>query len=336
MPLPQIPLTCYPCFHACHLNHVPTTHAVEALGAGLLAAGAAGRGPMLPHFIQQVCLWGGRRGPSIAARVLNAANNLPATRLVIVNAAIADLAVGNILGAINQIVSLHGFGISFGSKQLRMLRPDLCGVLDALVRQQCCYGNSPADYVQYCLDCSAQALALNVAGILTSTGQSWNAGSVDMAVFAWIRNRSVKRPWNCVCSNGGGSLMQPCPLASNPPPPGSLAGQRIGPPKIRPAAKNGRARAGARAVNATDIASGCFAGKVVEHSFAAANGIVLNRGRIPRNTPVALELGGTAFNCRWNGYGSITGYDHAWFQGLGVGCAICISFDAAKNCVVIV
>ncbi len=336
MPLPIIPLHCYPCFHACHLNHVPTTHAVEALGAGLLATGPAARGPMLPHFIQQVCYWGGGRGPSIAANVLSAANNLPATRLAIVNAAIGNLAVGNILGAINQIVSLHGLGISFGSKQLRMLRPDLCGVLDALVCLNCGYRNSPADYVTYCSDCSAKAAALNASGILTSTGQLWNAGSVDMAVFAWIKNRSVRKPWNCVCSNGGGSLKQPCPLASNPPPPTSLAGQRIGPPKTRPAAKNARAMAGGRAVNAADIASGCFAGKVVEQSFAAANGIVLIRGRIPRNTPVSLELGGTAFNCRWNGYGSITGYNHAWFRVLGVGCAICISFDAAKNCVVVV
>jgi hypothetical protein len=171
---------------------------------------------MLPHFIQQVCYWGGGRGPSIAAKVLSAANNLPATRLAIVNAAIGNLAVGNILGAINQIVSLHGLGISFGSKQLRMLRPDLCGVLDALVRLNCGYRNSPADYVTYCSDCSAKAAALNASGILTSTGQLWNAGSVDMAVFAWIKNRSVSKPWNCRCAGNGHALSSPCAPGAAP------------------------------------------------------------------------------------------------------------------------
>lgn len=219
MPLPQIPPRCYPCFHGCHLAKVqePNTAQVEALGAAVLAADAAARADLLPQFIQQVCHWGGGLGPLIATKVLNPANNPPALLLGSFDAAINALAAGNILTAINEIVGLYGFGISFGSKQLRMLRPDICGVLDTLV----CgagfgYVNSPESYVQYCLDCSAQAAALNAGPNFTSTGQPWNAGSVDMAVFARIRNRSINRPWTCRCAGDGHSLSGPCTLGAAP------------------------------------------------------------------------------------------------------------------------
>jgi hypothetical protein len=214
MPLPQIPLRCYPCFHACHLANAQNTVAVEALGAAVITSGPGARGQLLPQFIQQVCHWGGRRGPSIAVRVLEPANNLPAERLARFNSAINALAAGNILTAINEIVSLYGFGISFGSKQLRMLRPDLCGVLDGLVREECGYANTPQSYVQYCLDCLGQATALNAAGIFTSGGQPWNAGAVDMAVFAWIQTRRLS--WNCRCGGDDHALSNPCALGAAP------------------------------------------------------------------------------------------------------------------------
>lgn len=209
MRLPIIPLHCYPCFHACHLANVPNTARIEALGAAVLAADAVARANLLPQFIRQVCQWGGGFGPFISVKVLNPANNLPARRFQSFNAAIDALAAEDILSAINQIVSLYGFGISFGSKQLRMLRPDICGVLDNLVLSELHgYANKPASYRAYCLDCSEQAERLNDARIFTICGQPWNAGAVDMAVFAWIR--ANRGSWNCRCKGDGHVLSAQC------------------------------------------------------------------------------------------------------------------------------
>ena len=338
MPLPTIPLRCYPCFHACHLANVndPTTAEVEELGANVIAAGPAVRGDLLPQFISQVCQWGGRRGPSIAARVLDPANNDPARRLESFNAAINALAGGDISTAIDQVVGLHGFGISFGSKQLRMLCPNQCGVLDALVREACDYANTLGTYVQYCSDCSAQSELLNENGILTSCGQPWNVGAVDMAVFAWIRNRSIKKPWNCLCSNGESPRSKSCRIGVNPKTPANHSGNKIVRTKTRTARRYLGPTHCERPVNATDLKSSFFPGKAVESSFAKAKRIALEKnGRVPKNTPVKLELNKALFKCTWNGHGSITGHDRNWFEELGLGHQIQISFNAAKNSVVV-
>jgi hypothetical protein len=157
--------------------------------------------PQVDAFVSAVCAWGGYAG--IAGRVRN--NNTQTKIIGGFSSARAALANGHILQALSAIRGLHSLGeISFASKHLRMLSPVQCGVLDALVvGAGFGYIKSPASYLQYCSDCFNQAAALNAAGVLTSTLQPWNAGSVDMAVFAWIRSRSVRKPWNCRCAGGG-------------------------------------------------------------------------------------------------------------------------------------
>jgi hypothetical protein len=170
--------------------------------------------PQVDAFVSAVCAWGGYAG--IAGRVRN--NNTQTKIIGGFSSARAALANGHILQALSAIRGLHSLGeISFASKHLRMLSPVQCGVLDALVvGAGFGYIKSPASYLQYCSDCFNQAAALNAAGVLTSTLQPWNAGSVDMAVFAWIRSRSVRKPWNCRCAGGGHALSSPCALGAVP------------------------------------------------------------------------------------------------------------------------
>ena len=133
MALPPIPARCYPCYHACHVAYVPGTAHVEGLGLAVIGAAPAGIGPLLPAFVTAVCHWGGGHGHHIAPTVLNPANNPQQTIVGCFNASIASLAAANLVNALNSLTGLHGLGISFASKHLRMLRPDLCGVFDGLV-----------------------------------------------------------------------------------------------------------------------------------------------------------------------------------------------------------
>ena len=194
MPLPIIPLHCYPCFHACHLANVPNTAHIEALGAAIMASNPLAW-PQVDAFVGAVCAWGGYAG--IAGRVRE--NNAQAKIIGAFSSARDELANGHILQALSAVRGLHSLGkISFASKHLRMLSPVQCGVLDALVvGAGFGYDDIPASFGIYCSHCSNQARLLNEAGILTRDGRLWNAGSVDMAVFAWIRNRNGD--WNCDC-----------------------------------------------------------------------------------------------------------------------------------------
>ena len=194
MPLPIIPLHCYPCFHACHLANARNTVEVEALGAAIMAPSPLAW-PQVDAFVGAVCAWGGYAG--IAGRVRK--NNAQADIIGAFSSARDELAKGHILDALSAVRALHGLGqISFASKHLRMLSPVQCGVLDALVvGAGFGYHDIPASFGIYCYHCSNQARLLNKAGIVTRNGRPWNAGAVDMAVFAWIRNRNGD--WNCEC-----------------------------------------------------------------------------------------------------------------------------------------
>ena len=194
MPLPIIPLHCYPCFHACHLANVPNTAHIERLGAAIMAPNPLAW-PQVDAFVGAVCAWGGYAG--IAGRVRE--NNAQAKIIGAFSGARDELANGHILQALSAVRGLHSLGkISFASKHLRMLSPVQCGVLDALVvGAGFGYDDIPASFGIYCSHCSNQARLLNEAGILTRDGRLWNAGAVDMAVFAWIRNRNGD--WKCEC-----------------------------------------------------------------------------------------------------------------------------------------
>lgn len=209
MPLPAIPARCYPCYYACHLAHVAGTAHVEGLGLAINGAAPAGIGPLLPNFVTAVCHWGGGHGYHIAPNVLNPANNPMAFLIDRFNASIALLAAANLGAALNSLTELRGLGISFASKHLRMLRPDLCGVFDGLVAGAGLdYALGPAGFADYSTDCATQANVLNAARIVTSNGGHWNAGAVDMAVFAWIM--TGRGDWNCDCRLFGHPLSQVC------------------------------------------------------------------------------------------------------------------------------
>jgi hypothetical protein len=198
---------------------VEETAHIEAIGASIMEAELLAW-PQVDEFVSAVCAWGGYAG--IAGRVRN--NNTQIEIIHAFSSARDHLANGQIGQALAAIRELHSLGqISFASKHLRMLSPVQCGVLDALVvGAGFGYDDIPASFGIYCLHCSNQARLLNEAGIVTRDGRLWNAGAVDMAVFAWIRNRNGD--WKCEC----GCIGEEEPATENTRPVES--GQLGGPP----------------------------------------------------------------------------------------------------------
>jgi hypothetical protein len=87
----------------------------------------------LEPFITAACNWGGYAG--IGRRILNR-NSLPALRDGLREAnELLDKQTPDVEGALTRLNRLHSLGSpSFASKHLRFLRPDICPVLDSVLR----------------------------------------------------------------------------------------------------------------------------------------------------------------------------------------------------------
>ena len=98
-----------------------------------------------------MCKWGG--GARVYGRVLR--DNTPRDISNAFILALGKLEVGPsglapALACVNEII---GLGISFASKHLRFLRPEICPVLDSRIREELGYKSTSAGYAQYAADC---------------------------------------------------------------------------------------------------------------------------------------------------------------------------------------
>jgi hypothetical protein len=165
-----------------HMAAVPDTRALEAQAAALLKAGIPDR--QLSVFIEAVHRWGGstRQLP----RVLRSA------RPVHFKQAMRSLAGSppDIQAAVLALTAIDGLGISFGSKHLRLLCPELCPILDSRVRTHFKYRKDANGYCRLQKDTISAARKLEQADVfnpMARPGGRWYAADVDMAVYAFIK-----------------------------------------------------------------------------------------------------------------------------------------------------
>lgn len=181
-----IPLDRFPDLINEHVRRYPDTVRVEDIGKDLVTNRL--KPEAVKTFVVEVCGWGGYAG--IGGRVLkNNALNVIVTSL---QAALDYLAEPQpkfslALACVNR---LYGLGSpSFASKHLRFLRPDICPVYDAVLRDTLPYPFDPDGYDAFAQDCRTIAGYLRDARIrnpVLREGEAWYAADVEAALFVHV------------------------------------------------------------------------------------------------------------------------------------------------------
>jgi len=145
----------------------------------------------LSDFIRGVCAWGGY--PGTAARVLgqNAWSDIQRQ----FGSAIAALSLDppDVQSALRAVRRVRHLGLSFASKHLRLLRPDVCPVLDSTLSEKLGYPLDSRGYQRFSDDCQKVAALLQRLGVrnpLDRDGGKWFAADVEMALFVYVKERS--------------------------------------------------------------------------------------------------------------------------------------------------
>lgn len=146
----------------------------------------------LRRFIRDVCEWGGY--PGTARRVLQG-NPFPEIRRRFTRA-IAALTPDepNIQSALLEISRVRHLGLSFASKHLRLLRPDVCPVLDSVLSEKLGYALSAPGYQRFSDDCLEVAAVLHRHGVSNPVGRdegAWFAADVEMALFVYVKEQAA-------------------------------------------------------------------------------------------------------------------------------------------------
>jgi hypothetical protein len=145
-------------------------------------------------FVKQVIVWGGGRH-RILGRVMD--SNSPSTIRNTLQEAARKLSEvpPNIGDSLDVVQWINGLGVSYGSKVLRFLRPDICPVLDSRISEEAGYSNDSSGYCQYAFNASkiARFLETNSIGNPMQRSQgAWFAGDVDMALYAKIQGWAAR------------------------------------------------------------------------------------------------------------------------------------------------
>ncbi|MBS1249612.1 MAG: hypothetical protein MAG431_01192 [Chloroflexi bacterium] len=145
----------------------------------------------LSDFIRSVCAWGGY--PGTAARVLGQ-NAWPDIQRQF-DSAIAALSLDppDVQSALRAVRRVRHLGVSFSSKHLRLLRPDVCPVLDSTLSEMLGYPLNSRGYQRFSDDCQKVAALLQRLGVrnpLGRDGGKWFAADVEMALFVYVKESS--------------------------------------------------------------------------------------------------------------------------------------------------
>jgi hypothetical protein len=175
-----------------HPQGVAKALALEKEAHRLMAGDFSDR--QLREFMRSVCEWGGY--PKTADKVL-AGNPFSEIRRRFSNA-MAALASKkpDYKFALREIRSLRFLGLSFASKHLRLLRPDVCPVLDSILSEQLAYPLNVAGYRRFSDDCLRLARWLNGCGVLNPIRRKddkWFAADVEMALYVHVKEQLVSR-----------------------------------------------------------------------------------------------------------------------------------------------
>jgi hypothetical protein len=173
-----------------HLSTVPGTRELEIKGQKLKAAGLPEN--LLKDFIEAVHHWGGsfRNYHKVigSARPIHFTNALKAL----------DASSAQVERALSSLLEINGLGISYGSKHLRFLRPDICPILDNIVWENFKYPWNARGYrlLQVDVMSAAKNLEENAIGNpMNRPNGRWFAADVDMAVFAFLQRKRKSCGW---------------------------------------------------------------------------------------------------------------------------------------------
>jgi hypothetical protein len=173
-----------------HPQNIDDVLTLEAEGGRLLGAELSpGR---LRRFVRRVCLWGGY--PKTAERVF-AQNRFPEIMRRFERATGALTAKPpDLRRALRELVRLRHLGVSFASKHLRLMRPDLCPVLDSTLSGRLGYPLDERGYRRFSEDCLDVAGLLQQHGIANPAGRdngAWFAADVEMALFVCVKEGRI-------------------------------------------------------------------------------------------------------------------------------------------------
>jgi hypothetical protein len=170
---------------------IEKTLSLEVEARRLLANGFSRQ--QLRDFIRGVCAWGGY--PGTAKRVLeqNAWSDLQRQ----FDSAIAALSQDppNLQKALRAVAQVRHLGLSFASKHLRLLRPDVCPVLDSTLSETLGYPLSSRGYQRFSEDCQKAAALLQRLGVHNPLGRAdgkWYPADVEMALFVYVKENRQK------------------------------------------------------------------------------------------------------------------------------------------------
>jgi hypothetical protein len=125
----------------------PRTQVVEQQAQQLVKSDF--RPDVLHNFIKAVCGWGGYSG--IAGRVIK--NNNGTKLSDAFRSAHSRANARDDLPAINSLLELNGFGVSFASKHLKFLAPENAVVLNSIISKRLGYKPTPEGYKAFLNDC---------------------------------------------------------------------------------------------------------------------------------------------------------------------------------------
>ena len=137
-------------------------------------------------FVKRVCSWGGYAG--VAGRIQK--HNLPGSLVKAFRMAHAANQRDAIVEAMNALLELSGFGVSFASKHLKFLDPARHVVLDSIISTRLGYPRDVDGYCRFLVDCRMISRMLDDARISPSheAGAPWRVADVESAIFQKLRS----------------------------------------------------------------------------------------------------------------------------------------------------
>ena len=135
-----MPLADFPQLLTDFLNENPDTSQIETLAAQLVQSNFPAHS--MDDFVTRVCEWGGQQGIRILSRILR--HNTDTEVGDALRKASSSLGQGHFVDALTYVDKLRFLDVSFASKRLLFLRPDICPVFDSYLHDALAYTLTPA------------------------------------------------------------------------------------------------------------------------------------------------------------------------------------------------
>lgn len=178
-------------FH-CQTGEIKKTMEIEKNGERLMKSGFADV-PSIICFVEDVFTWGGRTANVYVRPRLYKEQTKKEIAKVVAETAYF-LQKKDVESGYNKLVSLHGLGMSYGSKILRMMAPSRAVVYDSVLAENLLYRCNLKHYLIFCRDCQAVAEALTKSNFKNPPRESvkWFAADVEGAIYRKITSDNVE------------------------------------------------------------------------------------------------------------------------------------------------